>query len=310
MPPAITQLCPHCQMPLVLPATYAGRTVACGRCGAAIVVMGGEAAPATGASLLPPSAGPILPPQAAGATDPLASIAESTPLVRRVRRPRSCFATGCLVVGIVSLAAAAIVGIVLVAAWLPGLPRPKRASGPDMIPRGAGKQPIDKREYTDASRKAVNYAGVLVRVDRVEAGKVFYRSKRQNLQTATPNYLIINLNIQNKSRAEPVEYLSWYDNQFVTGDGEPLDLELVDEDGVTLEVFPIAEAENVERHGVSSSLLPRGDDTNDSLVFKLPDDYPSDPFPSLYLKLPVAAVGDEGFFKFHIPGEMVRRREE
>jgi hypothetical protein len=66
----------------------------------------------------------------------------------------------------------------------------------------------------------------------------------------------------------------------------------------------------VERHSKSEAELPLGDDITDSLVFKLPDGYIEEPIPALYLKLPVAAVGDRGFYRLHIPITMIVRRDK
>ena len=318
---AITQVCSQCQMPLVLPASFAGKTVPCSRCGHAVLVAGGEASPET--VVLPPAAQPIPRPpvprpphlerkESAGSLMmPVeAEAAEADLAEEEAPQPRSCFLTGCLMVGIASLALSAVLGVALLSVWL--VQRwPAATDGGEGQPAAGSPRAlkINKREYRDASRRAITHAGVTVRIDRAAVGRVDYRSKGEILQTATPNYLIVNVNVKNKSRAEPVEYQSWYDNEFENDTGERQDVHLVDENGVELKLFRVPGAENVERHGLSSAQLPPGDDLTDSLVFKLPEDYLDEPIPPLYLKLPVAAVGDTGDYHFLIPGLMVVRRD-
>jgi hypothetical protein len=173
----------------------------------------------------------------------------------------------------------------------------------------AGKK-LNKREYTDASRKALTIAGVTVRIDKVSVGRIDYRSKGEILQSATPHYLVVNINVKNKSRGEPVKFQSWYDHEFEDDEGHHQDVELQDDNGVHWQVFRVPGAENVERHVKSDAQLPPGDDLTDSLVFKLPDVYIDEPIPPLYLKLPAAAIGDSGVYRMHLPSIMIDRRDK
>jgi hypothetical protein len=220
---------------------------------------------------------------------------------------RSCFMTGCLAVGVGTIVLASILSVVLLSVLISRRWRPPVDNGQGERPTGPQ---IDKSLYKDASKVSHNLAGVAVRIDRAEVGKVDFRSKGEILQTATPNYLILNINVRNKSRTEPVLYQSWYDNEFQSDSGETQDVELVDDNGVVLPLFRVPEAENVERHSKSEIELPLGDDVTDSLVFKLPDGYIEEPIPALYLKLPVAAVGDRGFYRLYIPITMIVRRDK
>jgi hypothetical protein len=214
-----------------------------------------------------------------------------------------------LVMAVVTLSSA-VVGVVLLAGWLIRQQGNANTESADGGPSGTSRRaPIDKREYTNASRKSVARSGALVRIDDVAVGKVHYRSKGEIMETATPNYLMITLNVKNKSRTEPVEYQSWYSYEFEDEEEGPQRVELVDDNGVELELFPIPGADNVERHFRSDYSLPLDDDVYDTLVFQLPDDYLDNPVPPLYLKLPAAAIGDKGHFRFHIPGTMIERRD-
>jgi hypothetical protein len=180
---------------------------------------------------------------------------------------------------------------------------------PVLIGDAAGQAKLDRRDFTDASRKTATHSGIVVKINEVEIGKARFRSKGMNQETATPNYLMITFNVKNKSRAEPVEYMSWYSYKFEDDEAGAQVVQLTDENGVELDVFPIPGAERVETHGPSNMRLPQGDDANDTLVFQLPDGYADEPIPGLFLQLPAAGVGIPGYFRFYIPAEMVKRRE-
>lgn len=332
---AITQFCPQCQMALVLPVTYAGRKVPCSRCGTEVLIQLPVASP------LPPAravsqAPVVLPPHLAGANvvpEPNAPVPGSQghrpphlqgtaagnetalPFPKsadghRVRRKtRSWLGTAMLTLGVAALASTLILGIVILAAWWGELNTAEDDGSGEEPPEVAAAK-IDKSQYTNAQKKSASVAGMLVRIDRVAVGKVHYRSKGEIFETSTPNYLMITLNIKNKSHTDPVEYQSWYTFEFEDeGDDGPQPMKLIDENGVEIEIFPIPGADSVERHVVSSTKLETGDDAYDTLVFKLDPEYLENPVPSLYLTLPAAAVGQPGTFRFHIPGAMVQRRE-
>jgi hypothetical protein len=222
---------------------------------------------------------------------------------------RSCLATALLLFMLVALASTAVVGVVLLVGWAGRQGKNGHATNAEDGGPPVQRLLINKREYTNASRKSVARSGVLVRIDDVAVGKVNYRSKGEILQTATPNYLMITLNVKNKSRTEPVQYQSWYSYEFKDEAKGPQTVELPDEDGKRLDLFPIPGADTVERHIRSDITLPFDDEIYDTLVFKLPDDYLDNPVPPLYLKLPAAAIGDEGNYQFHIPGTMIERRD-
>lgn len=307
-PRAITQVCPQCAMPMVLPLSYVGKTIACSRCGHAVLVSGPDAPVVAPSEALPQ---PVLPPQLnTGDASPPAALppfeVEGSPAA--APRGRSCLTSGCLTVVSAALVLAGVVGVALLMVYLGQLmPPSSNAEGePEESPPA---RKFNKREYTDASRKAITIAGVTVRIDKVQLGKVDYRSNGEILQTATPHYLIVTVNVKNKERDEPVTYQSWYDHEFEDDAGHRQDVELRDGNGVHWTVFRVPRAENVERHITSETSLPLGDDITDSLVFKLPEEYVDEPIPPLYLKLPAAAVGDDRTYRFHLPAIMVDRRD-
>lgn len=286
MPPrAITQVCPQCQMPLVLPASFAGKTVPCSRCGHAVLVSVAESPPPQ--SVIPPHL-------AQPAIQASPAVAEQDVELEPAPR-RSCLFTGCITIVVATVALTGAVGVALLAVYLMGSRQPTE------IVDSAPVDEFNKRDYTDASRRAKTIDGVTVRIDKVQVGKVDYRSKGEILQTATPHYLIVNVNVKNKERDEPVEYQSWYDKQGV---------ELRDENGRDWKQFPVPGADNVERHVTSRVELCQADDITDSLIFRLPEEYHDEPIPQLYLKLPGAAVGHDRPYRFHLPAIMVDRRDK
>lgn len=286
MPPrAITQICPQCQMPLVLPASFAGKTVPCSRCGHAVLVSAAETPP-------PPS---VIPPHLEQLATKASPVVVEQDVDLEPAPRRSCLFTGCMTIAVATLALAGAVGVALLTVYFIGSRQPPVTVDPkpDMT--------LNKRDYTDASRRSKSIDGVTVRVDKVQVGKVDYRSKGEILQTATPHYLIVNVNVKNKDRDEPVEYRSWYD--------EP-EVELLDENGRGWKRFPVPGADKVELHVKSRVELPLADDITDSLIFKLPEEYHDEPIPPLYLKLPGTAVGHDRPYRFHLPGIMVDRRDK
>lgn len=272
-------------MPLVLPASFAGKTVPCSRCGHAVVVSVAE----------PPPPQSVVPPhleQLAANASPVV-VEQDVELEPAPRR--SCLFTGCITIAVATVALAGAVGVALLTVYLSGSQQPPVTVDPDP------DTTLNKRDYTDASRRAKTIGGVTVRVDKVQVGKVDYRSKGEILQTATPHYLIVNVNVKNKERDEPVEYQSWYDEPAV---------ELLDENGRDWKQFPVPGADNVERHVTSRVELSQADDITDSLIFRLPEEYHDEPIPPLYLKLPGTAVGHDRPYRFHLPAIMVDRRDK
>lgn len=331
---AITQVCPQCQMPLVLPASFLGKTVPCSRCGREVLVESNGKPVPQGTFPVPPTAlaphlvggAPLAvrPPhldrqdRSAGSPAPAPvqpqDLAIETPTAGpRRRRSRSWFVAGCLLLGVLAVCSAAIVGLVLAGAWfVTPLDRPATTPGEGALADTtdeAGDLPAKTADYTNAARKSIAYTGVLVRVDNVQVGKVDYRAEREFFRTETPDYLIVTLSVKNKDRGRDVEYRSWYSYQFEDDEEGPQQVELLDEDGLALEVFPIKDAEIVERHRASDLAIEPGEEIADSVVFKLPPDYIDDAIPPLYLKLPAAAIGEKGHFRFYIPGTMIERRE-
>lgn len=301
MPPrAITQVCPQCAMPLVLPASFAGKTIACSRCGHAVLVSD------PGAAALPITQ-PALPPhlQAAVVADGAAPLKLGKP--SKAPRKRSCLASGCTTVVVAVLVLAAVgslaVGAVYLVTWDN---RPMMLDGMDSQQDGKP----GRGNYTDASRKAITIDGVTVRIDKAQVGRVDFRSQGKVRQTTTPHYLIVNVNVKNKSRSAAVLYQSWYDHEFKDDQGHSEDVELQDENGRRWEVFVMPEADTVERHVKPEVSLATGDETIDSLIFELPEQYVDEPLPPLFLALPGAAVGSAGkYYRFQLPGPMIDRRE-
>jgi hypothetical protein len=221
--------------------------------------------------------------------------------------PRSCLAQGCLLMGIGSFVLAIILGASILT--VQGI----RWWQENQIATNFEEEPtakINKLDYVDASHKAIRYADISVRIDKVEVGKVDFRSKGEILQTATPHYLIINVNVMNKERAEPVTYKSWYENVFEDDAGNRQDVRLRDENGVEWKVFLVPGADTVEKHSKDEFSLPQGDDVTDSLVFRLPERYVGEPIPPLYLDLPGVAVGETTWFRFYIPLTRINRRDK
>jgi hypothetical protein len=296
-------------MPLVLPASFAGKTIACSRCGHAVLVSDPTAAaPATSHLVSPPhlSAGrdsPLLPAVAvAGDIEPAE---EDEP--DEAPRKRSCLVSGCLTLVVAALSVAAVVGVALLTVYLVQWKQTGPATDGD---EGSQTRRINKREYTDASRKALTIDGVTVRIDKVQVGKVDFRSKGEILQSKTPHYLIVNVSVKNKSRSEPVLYQSWYDQKFEDDQGQSYDVELQDDNGRPWSVFAVPDADKVEQHFKSEASLPTDDEIIDSLIFKLPEEYVDEPIPPLFLALPGAAVGNPGeHYRFKLPAIMIDRRD-
>lgn len=303
MPPrAITQVCPQCAMPLVLPVSFVGQTIACSRCGHAVLVSGSPESP-------PEEAVDVRPPHLR-ATSPAAAplaIGVSQHPGRQPQR-RSCLYSGCTTILVASLVLAAVVGMAVGAVYLATWDR-RSMNSLDVMDSTEEPGKLSKQQYTDASRKAITRDGVTVRIDQVQLGKVDFRSKGEVRQTTTPHYLIINVAVKNKTRSEMVVYQSWYDHQFEDDAGNRQDIELQDDSGRRWEFFVVPDADKVERHMQSETSLSTDDETIDSLIFKLPEKYVDEPIPPLYLQLPGAAIGDTGVYRFHLPTIMVRRRD-
>lgn len=308
MPPrAITQVCPQCEMPLVLPVSFIGKTIACSRCGHTVLVSGpAEASAPSPEAAVPDVRPPHLREAAAGAAPIAVDVDDTVDQPSHQPQRRSCLYSGCMTIIVAALVLTAIVGMAVGAVYLATWDRRSMVTL-DGMEQSDGK--FDKRKYTDASRKAITRDGVTVRIDAVQLGKVDFRSKGEVLQTATPHYLIVNVTVKNKTRSEPVLYQSWYDHQFEDDEGNRQDIELHDDNARHWEVFTVPEADKVERHHKSEVSLSTDDETIDSLVFKMPDEYIDEPIPPLYLQLPGAAVGDSGVFRFHLPQIMVQRRD-
>jgi hypothetical protein len=293
-------------MPLLLPPSFAGKTVACSRCGHAVLV--------TAASPEPQAADPRPPHLQTAAAVPQSAAAKAVAIElnrkhrsTKASRKRSC--VGLMLVA-AALSMAAVVGLGLLVVHLVQMGQTPAVAEGNGGETGANRA-FNKREYTDASRKAITIAGVTVRIEQAQVGKVDYRSQGKILQTATPHYLIVNVNVKNKSRGEPVRYQSWCDHTFEDGQGQSEDVELQDDNGRRWEVFVLPEADMIERHVKPESSLSADDEITDSLVFQLPEEYHDGAVPPLFLALPAAAVGSAGdYFRFKLPGLMIARREQ
>lgn len=308
MPPrAITQICPQCEMPLVLPVSFIGQTIVCSRCGHTILVSG---ATESGASAPEEGSLDVRPPHLRAATGPAPvtiNISQTSSEVDPTRQPqrRSCLYSGCVTILVATLVLSAVVGMAVGAVYLVTWDRRSMVTLDGMALDGK----FNKSEYVDASRKAITRDGVTVRIEAVQLGKVDFRSKGAVLQTTTPHYLIVNVAVKNKTRSAGVVYQSWYDHQFEDEEGNRQDVELQDDNGRRWQIFTVPDADKVERHIKSEVSLPADDEITDSLVFSLPEEYIDEPIPPLYLQLPGAAVGEGRGFRFHLPQIIVERRD-
>lgn len=311
---AITQLCPRCQMPLVVPDTFVGRTATCSRCLLEFTVVGTSPGQAKVAMPVGPKPPHLASRWSEEPKEPVAAdkaVERDTPDEGPVVQGWPWWLLGCaslLVILAVSIVILLAVFVFVSSSWnspFSGQPEPltetKIDPAFDFVAQNANNQ------WWDAKKSTMTVAGVMVRVDAVEIGSVRHSSKGVNLETPNDNYLMITVVIKNKGRVEPVAYKSWYSYEF-DEEGLKRSAQLIDRNGVKLPLFPIPGSERVERHVASDVTLPRGDETIDTLVFKLSEDYADERPQDMRLSLPAAAIEDDGFYQFFIPADMIERR--
>lgn len=115
-------------------------------------------------------------------------------------------------------------------------------------------------------------------------------------------YLQILLRIENQS-PRPLEYRSWYGNEFDAPGGE-VRARLRDNADRAYNWVIFDDVERVRWHRPQAVIEP-GKTVEDVIIFELPDDAAPLLVEHVRLELPAAALGGEGFYRFHIPSDMI-----
>jgi hypothetical protein len=159
--------------------------------------------------------------------------------------------------------------------------------------------------WTNAEQKSLAMNDVVVSIPGVQYGQVRGRDGEKYVVVNNQNLLQIRLKITNFQVA-PRKYRSWYTSQYLQ-DGVTSQALLIDDRGNT---FPphVIRTQELYRHTAQAE-LHRHQSVEDLLIFKLPPESEPDRVKYYRLKLPAAAYGRYGVYRFEIPRAMVEREE-
>jgi hypothetical protein len=313
-------VCSRCQLPLVVPVHFLGQVVTCSRCGLPLTVVSTPQPPAVPSTspprafiAAPPLPPPVPLPPPPPPANPTTAEAEEEAWEEEPPQPRNGLVFGCLLallfLGILGgVVGAVVIGVLLFRsepstsdiATTP--PAQEIAPANDLPPERL--QANDSFWWTDASARALTFSGISVRIDRVAFSNPRFQSRDEILST-NEDYLLVSLTVTNQSKRD-VTYKSWYSYRFEDEAGQgALAAELIDDQDRRFELFPIPGADRVEKHIHSEYYIAQDDAISDTLVFKLPANYPRDSKRSLKLSLPAAAFELNDVYRFKIPAYMI-----
>jgi hypothetical protein len=158
-------------------------------------------------------------------------------------------------------------------------------------------------KWTDAARQSQLVHNVACKVEFFEYGPVLTRDERgQPKATDDQSYLQITVELKNYTK-KPLEYHSWYGNQFNI-DGKILEAELVDDRGNRYPRKVFAGIDSL-RGLTLHQTFEHKETVSDVIVFAVSDPADLKEAKHFRLKLPCAAVGQEGWFRLELPQSML-----
>jgi hypothetical protein len=158
-------------------------------------------------------------------------------------------------------------------------------------------------KWTDAAKQSQLVHNVACKVQFFEYGPVLTRDDRgQPKATDDQSYLQITVELKNYTK-KPLGYHSWYSNQFDI-DGKILEAELVDDRGNR---YPRKVFEGIDslRGLTLHQTFEHKESVSDVIVFAVPESADLKGAKYFRLKLPCAAVGEEGWFRLELPQSML-----
>lgn len=175
--------------------------------------------------------------------------------------------------------------------------------GPAAQPDEANKRILGETDEADAQRKTLRLHNMTVRVTRVEVGEVLGRDEKNQVITSEgKKFLHVYLHLQNVGTL-PLEYHSWYGNAFDDA-GTTRVAELRDDAGHTLDMMLFSDTRSLRGHVAQATLAPK-QSIQDVLIFRLPEEGVPASVSDFSLRLPAAAHGDAGSYRFRIPRSMI-----
>lgn len=161
--------------------------------------------------------------------------------------------------------------------------------------------------WTDASRYSARISSVKVKVERIEFGEVRARNEQREVQTSQDDsFFQLYLVVENQRRL-PVDYTSWYGNEFEV-DGKTLVAQLSDLEGNVFPMLVFRDAFDIHGHTPNASLNEKIE-IRDTIVFEIPEEVDIAKVSAFRLTLPAAAFGELGSLHFEIPEAMIKKAQ-
>jgi hypothetical protein len=161
-----------------------------------------------------------------------------------------------------------------------------------------------RADWVDASEgRVVSLNDVPLAIERVEYGEVRAKDATNRvIVSAERHYLQIQVRLRNR-RSQQLDYQSWYGNTFAVRDGTSAVM-LEDDDGRRYDAMRRTGLSAVRGHTPAANLSPN-DTVTDVLVFVVPDTAARRRITHFRLRLPAAAYGGTGEYRFLIPRAMI-----
>lgn len=203
------------------------------------------------------------------------------------------------------LALCGIVALVFVGALISrgGIVADRQGTGEHVEQVIIVEQSPQEEKWTDASKQSQLVRNVACKIPFFEFGPVLTRDERgQPKPIDDQSYLQITVELKNYTK-RTLEYHSWYGNQFDI-DGQVLEAELVDDRGNR---YPRKVFEGVEslRGLTLHQNFEHKETVSDVIVFAVPESANLKGAKFFRLKLPCAAVGEDGWFRLELPQSML-----
>lgn len=308
---SLTVRCPACGAAVATGGLAPGSRVQCGACRRPLFLPMPAAATKPGTDShrgpLPPhllgqkaGASAMAPaPQAPTAPDPVAIVkisAESPPGTRSAAKH---WIYDWLLLGGLALGALVAFAFVIGLISSGGIVASRQGDGEHVEQVVILEQAPQEEKWTDASERSQLVQNVAAKVQFFEYGPVLTRDERGQPKPADDqSYLQVTVELKNNTK-QTLEYHSWYANQFDM-DGQILEAELVDDRGIR---YPRKVFENVDslRGLTLHQTFEHTKAISDVIVFAVPENSDLKEAKYFRLKLPLAAVGKDDWFRLELP---------
>ena len=291
--------CPHCAAQLQAPAHGGTVVLQCGNCGAMLTV-GSDAVndpwPAEEVTLVSPLEEPQLVEDA--------EVLEDEAVPKYVSRRRIPFEVFFFLTVLVVVLGVGVSAAVLLIYFRPGIgsqtsTRDNSASQFVAISNDDAHKP---HRWLPAGEGALRLGKTKIEIVRAEWSEARGKDASGTVIISDERYLHVILRAENTG-VEPIDYRSWYGNDFPVSDGA-VRVRLTDNFDREYPWVIFNDVERVRWHLPTATIEPRKY-IEDVIIFEVPPEIDRSGVEYLRLSLPAAALGREGFYYFELPRDMI-----